>query len=191
MRGKGLPRSVFFVSYDTQYCLLLSLIIYLEVWLGNNIANTKKFFLFSDDDENDTKAVDRIKSNYSTTLWKYFVEFVCLSRELGTHSICKFASSWARGLGCLLDGIDSRGRWRKGARRVVDRYINLEQQFLDAKVAAALCVGGAIKYRLVEGSGVTPEWLREHVVPGISDYFGDDSLVFVLALPLLWMFGCV
>jgi hypothetical protein len=181
------PDQIFFGSFDSQYCLLLSLSIYLEVWLGDNIANTNKFFLFGDDDENDIRAVDRIKNNYSATLRKYFVEFVRLSRELGTHSIRKFAASWARALGCLIDEIDSRGRWRKGSRKIVDRYINVEQQFLDAKVAAALCVGGAIKYCLVEGSAVTSTWLEEHVVPGISDYFDDASLVFVLSLPLLWM----
>jgi hypothetical protein len=178
----------FFGSFDPQYCLLLSLSLYLEIWLGNNVANTNKCFLFGDDNENDVRAVDRIKTNYSATLRRYFVEFVRMSRELGTHSIRKFATSWARALGCLVDEIENRGRWRTGTRRIVCTYINVEQQFLDCKVAATLCVGGAIKYCLVEGSGVTSTWLAEHVVPGISDYFADDpSLVFVLALPLLWM----
>jgi hypothetical protein len=89
----------------------------------------------------------------------------------------------------LIDEIDARGRWKKGSRRIVDRYINIEQQFLDAKVAAALCVGGAIRYCIVEDSGITYAWLYKHVVPGIKDYFVEDSIVDVLALPLL--FACL
>ena len=181
------PDQIFFGSFDTNYCLFISLSLYLEIWLGDHKANNNKYFLFGDDNEHDNRAVERIKTNYSATLRKYFVDFVRLSRELGTHSIRKYAASWARALGCLSDEIDGRGRWRKGSRRIVDRYINLEQQYLDAKVAVTLCVGGAIKYCLVEGCGVTKPWLEENVVPGIAEYFGGDSIVFVLALPLLWI----
>lgn len=183
------PDQIFFGSFDSQYCLLLSMSIYLEVWLGDNTVNTNKRFLFAasnNDPADDDKTVERLKTNYSKVLRKYFVEFVRLSKELGTHSIRKFAASFARGLGCLVDEIDGRGRWRKGSRKIVDRYINIDQQFLDATVAAALCVGGAIRYKLEEGSGITNDWLYENVVPGIKEYFGDDSIAIVLALPLLW-----
>ena len=183
------PDQIFFGSFDSQYCLLLSLSIYLEHWLGDCVDNSTKEFLFGDDRTEDVRAVDRIKANYSNTLRKYFVVFVRLSRELGTHSIRKFASSWARALGCMIDEVNARGWWRKGSRQIVDRYINIEQQFLDAKVAAALCPGGAIKYCLVEQSGITNTWLYEHVVPGIKEYFVDDSIIDVLALPLL--FACL
>jgi hypothetical protein len=183
------PDQIFFGSFDSQYCLLLSMSIYLEIWLGDNTVNTNKRFLFGDGNDNaadDVRTVTRIKYNYSNVLRKYFVDFVRLSKELGTHSIRKFAASWARALGCLVDEIDSRGRWRKGSRKIVDRYINIDQQFLDARVAAALCVGGAIRYKLEEGSGITNDWLFENVVPGIKEYFGGDSIAVVLALPLLW-----
>lgn len=180
------PDQIFFGSFDSQYCLLLSLSIYLETWLGDTTSNTNKEYLFGDDSTDDIRSVERIKANYSTTLRKYFTVFVRLSKELGTHSIRKFAATWARRLGCLIDEIDARGRWKKGSRRIVDRYINIEQQYLDAKVAKALCVGGAIKYGLVKDSGITNAWLYEHVVPGIKDYFVDDSIIDVLALPLLY-----
>jgi hypothetical protein len=63
----------------------------------------------------------------------------------------------------------------------------LEQQYTDARVAAALCVGGPIKYKLKEDSGVTDEFLAEHVVPGIASFFGADSSVTkVLGKALLW-----
>jgi hypothetical protein len=188
LEERNCPDQIFFGSFDPQYCLLLSLSMYLEVWFGDNELNHQKEFLFADDNSADPKAVDRIKANYSTTLRKYFVVFVRLSSELGTHSIRKYAASWARALGCLIDEIENRGRWRTATRRIVDRYVNVEQLFLDAKVAAALCVGGAIKYCLVENSDVTIPWLKENVVPGLYDFFGeDDKIVDVLALPLLWV----
>lgn len=187
LEERNCPDQVFFGSFDPQYCLLLSLSMYLEVWFGDSVVNHHKEFLFADDDASDPRAIDRIKAKYSATLRKYFVEFVRLSKECGTHSIRKFAASWARALGCLLDEIEGRGRWRTSNRRVVNRYVNIDQQYLDAKVAAILCVGGAIKYALVEDSGVTIPWLKENVVPGLYDYFGDEKIVDVLALPLLWV----
>lgn len=85
-----------------------------------------------------------------------------------------------------MDEIENRGLWRTATRRIVDRYVNVDQMFLDAKVAAALCVGGAIKYCLVDNSDVTTPWLNENVVPGLCNYFGEDNkIVDVLALPLL------
>ena len=183
------PDQIFFGAFDSQYCLLLALSIYLEVWLGNNVANTNKRFLFGEcnNDEDDAKAVELIKNKYSAMLRKYFTNFVKLAKELGTHSIRKFAASFARGIGCIVDEIDTRGRWRKNSQKVVHRYINVDQQFLDAKVAAALCVGQAIRYKLEDGSGITNDWLYENVVPGIKEYFGEDSISIVLALPLLWV----
>ena len=57
----------------------------------------------------------------------------------------------------------------------------------DAKVAAALCIGGPCKYTLKEGSGVTEHWLGELVVPNIlqSARF-HRQVALVLALPILW-----
>jgi hypothetical protein len=188
LEERNCPDQIFFGSFDPQYCLLLSLSIYLEVWFCDTNRHQQKAFLFADDDPEDPKAVERIKANYSTTLRKYFVVSLGLSSELGTHSIRKYAASWARALGCLMDEIENRGRWRTATRRIVDRYVNVEQMFLDAKVAAALCVGGAIKYCLVDNSGVTTLWLKENVVPGLCNYFGEDNkIVDVLALPLLWV----
>ena len=154
---------------------------------GDNVVNTNKRFLFGDSNNNsdDARTVDRIKYNYSQVLRRYF-KFVNLSKVLGTHSIRKFAASWARAVGCLVDEIEGRGRWRQASRKVVSRYINVDQQFLDARVAATLCIGGAIRYKLEDESGITDEWLYENVVPGIKEFFGEDPIVYVLALPLLY-----
>ena len=60
--------------------------------------------------------------------------------------------------------------------------------YADAKVAAALCVGGPIKYALMEGSGITEDWLADKVVPHTLIRFPRESsrVGMTLALPLLW-----
>jgi len=66
-------------------------------------------------------------------------------------------------------------------------YTDVRQDYIDAKVAAVLCTGGPCKYKLREGSGVTEEWLLQHVVPNIHARYGDENQVAkVFALPVLW-----
>jgi hypothetical protein len=63
----------------------------------------------------------------------------------------------------------------------------VDQPHIDAKVEAVLCVGGPIKYVLLEDTGITVQWLKEHVVPGITAYYDQyNTISDVLALPLLW-----
>ena len=107
-------------------------------------------------------------------------------QSLGSHSLRKFASTWARQNGCTMAEIEVRGRWRSNTKRTLDRYVNVEQPHIDTKVEGVLCVCGPIRYKLVPDSGVTPEWLKLHVVPGISSFYDNDSLLMGLALPLLW-----
>ena len=67
-----------------------------------------------------------------------------------------------------------------------DQCVSPNLPFPDAKVVTALCVGGPCKYELVEGSGITKEWLRQVVVPNIIGKDGiANELADALALPLL------
>ena len=91
--------------------------------------------------------------------------------RLGSHSIRKYPATYARANGCTIDEINTRGRWKRSLRRMVDRYIDVEQPMIDGKVAAALCQGGPVKYILVEGSGISRDWLIANVVPGIASFF--------------------
>ena len=84
-----------------------------------------------------------------------------------------------------MDEIEVRGRWRSNTKRTLDQYVNVEQPHIDTKVEGVLCVGGPIRYKLVPDSGVTPEWLKLHVVPSIASVYDIDSLLMVFALPLL------
>ena len=65
---------------------------------------------------------------------------------IGTHSLRKYPSTRARRCGCSKDDVDNRVRWRK--LRVQDRYVSINLPYPDAKVAAALCVGGPCRYAL-------------------------------------------
>ena len=68
-----------------------------------------------------------------------------------------------------------------------DRYVSVNLSYPDAKVATALCVGGPCMYQLKPGSGVTTGWLRQHVVPNmLHSHNLQESVVMVLAIPLLW-----
>ena len=60
--------------------------------------------------------------------------------------------------------------------------------YIDAKVAAALCIGGPIKYKLWENSNISKQWLYDNVVPRLKDFYEDASchVAEVLALPLLY-----
>ena len=110
-----------------------------------------------------------------------------LNMRLGTHSLRKYPATFARSNCCTIDEIDVRGRWKRNTKRVSDRYIDVEQPWIDGKVASALCPGGPVKYELAAGSGVTRDWLMSFVVPGISTFYGDNnSISDVLSLPLLW-----
>ena len=91
---------------------------------------------------------------------------VSLELWLGSHSLRKSAATQARKNGCSRDEVDLRGRWKK-RRRQVDTYIDTEIPYPDAKVAAALCIGGPVAYQIVAGSGVNDNWIVDNVVPNI------------------------
>jgi Transcriptional activator of glycolytic enzymes len=140
-----------------------------------------------------------MNDNYGKILKKQWSheEFKLLASEvrgsIGTHSIRKFASTWAAEHGCTYSEVEVRGRWKGGRNgRVVNLYINVKQLPTDGKVAAVLCVGQPVKYKLKPNSGVTRDWLLANVVPGIRDHYQADAanrIADVLALPLL--FACL
>ncbi|KAI2498774.1 hypothetical protein MHU86_15730 [Fragilaria crotonensis] len=107
------------------------------------------------------------------------------SNLLGTHSLRKFSTSYAMRNGCPKDYVAARGRWRK--KQVVDRYIDIELPYPDAKVASVLAVGGPMKYVVKNGSGVLDNWLLTQVVPHLSRSVTlSQQVALVLAPPVLW-----
>lgn len=194
LEERNCPNQILLGSYDSTFCLLLALSIYLEYWFSVSCAGRQSIFLFSDDVDM-KRTPNRVKDSYIRALRiNVFTnpEFFRLSKAaedspLGSHSLRKFAATWARSNGCNSDEVETRGRWKRYGGRVVDRYIDVTQVYIDAKVQKALCVGGPIKYELIADSGITKSWCDEFVVPGIKLYFAaDEKMADVLALPLLY-----
>jgi Transcriptional activator of glycolytic enzymes len=65
------------------------------------------------------------------------------------------------------------------------RYTSIYLPGIDAKVAAAVSVGGPAKYVIKDGSGVSEQWLISEYVPQISRKFGN-RVALVLGKALLW-----
>lgn len=70
-------------------------------------------------------------------------------------------------------------------KRIVDTYIDVNLPYPDAKVASVLCIGGAIKYELREGSGVSDDWVVANVCVGAATMFAEKVAV-VLGRALMW-----
>ena len=66
--------------------------------------------------------------------------------KFGTHSCRKRSYTKMRRSGISKDHADLRERWKK--RRTSDQYEDILLSYPDAHAAAALCVGGPIKYVL-------------------------------------------
>lgn len=186
------PDQIIIGAMDTDFCVLLALSCYLESKFTINIGHPR--FLFGE--RPDEEEPDRMNGRYQMllrSLWNND-EFQEILRDvrgsLGTHSLRKFPATWAAENGCTLYECEIRGRW-KGKRngQTVNIYISVEQAPTDAKVAGVLAVGGPIMYKVKEGSGVTRQFILEHVVPGIANYFRDDAsnnIAEVLGNALLW-----
>jgi hypothetical protein len=186
------PDQIILGANDPDFCSLIAIAGYLESRFTENWGNAR--FLFGDRDDDDEPL--RMNDNYGKILKKQWStpEFRQLAEEvrgeIGTHSIRKFASTWAAEHGCTYTEVEIRGRWKGGRNgRVVNLYINVKQVPTDGKVAGILCVGQPVKYNLKANAGVTRDWLLTNVVPGIRDYFDADAhnkVADVLALPLLY-----
>ena len=57
--------------------------------------------------------------------------------------------------------------------------------WLDINVANCLCYGGVCLYKVVEGSGVTHNWIVENVTPNFASAFCNEVAV-ILGKALLW-----
>ena len=138
-------------------------------------------FIGPDNPDNAKNKANRILQDH---VWEKD-EFVRLNNgPIGTHSLRKFPSTHARRNGCSRDDISSRGFWKQ-SKEQVDTYIDVGLPYPDAKVAAALCIGGACKYVLKENCGIADDWLLENVVPNILSQY-QRGVALTLARPLLW-----
>ncbi len=187
MEERSSPRQMIFGSMDTKYCVLLSLGIYLEVWceVGDGLTSPYLFGRSDDPDRNKAFIANKLKRHIWDATNDAGHSILEASKLLGTHSLRKFSTSYAMRNGCPKDYVAARGRWRK--HQVIDRYIDIELPYPDAKVASVLAVGGPMKYVVKNGCGVLDNWLLTHVVPHLSRSVTlSQQVALVLAPPVLW-----
>lgn len=187
MEERHSPRQMIFGSMDTKYCVLIALGIYLEVWceVGDGLASPYLFGRSNDPDRNKAFIANKLKRHIWDATNDLGNSMMDASDLLGTHSLRKFSTTYAMRNGCSKDDVAARGRWRK--RQVVDRYIDVELPYPDAKVASILAVGGPMKYVVKNGSGIIDDWLLTHVVPNLSRSTTlSQQVALVLAPPVLW-----
>ena len=79
---------------------------------------------------------------------------------------------------------DYRARWAS-KQRMQSRYTAVQLDWPDVSCATKLCEGGACRYKAVEGSGITDEWLASEIAPAICAAFGP-GVAKILGLSLLW-----
>ena len=106
-------------------------------------------------------------------------------RDTGSNSTRKLAVNLSREIGRSKDETDHRGRW-KGSDRQQDQYADTTIPHVDAIVAATLCVGGLIAYFVRNGSGVSSDWILEHVTPHMFAANIPRQVCIVLGRALLW-----
>ena len=182
-------------SMNHVYCVLWSLGLWLELNLKlyPPAMESPYLFCFCDDfriPEGGQKAKSMIQS-FMTKMFKrrelHEEEENAKQLLLGSHSIRKFACTYARSCGIHKDEKDIRGRW-KGKGRVSDVYDDTELPYPDAKVGAVLCGGGPCIYQTNPAidSAMMDSFVLSHVVPNVRKRL-PDSACLVLGKALMWM----
>ena len=183
------PWQIMLASMDHVYCNHISLALWLELYVEADPEKAELspyLFAFSDDvavPSGGDKAKDTVQNIYRKDIFDRpeFAE----TGKLGSHSVRKYAATECRNKGSTKDERDLRGRWKINAR-VADRYDDVELPYVDAKVAALLCVGGPCKYKVREDAGITNQWILQNVMPHGRTKTGDETAI-VLGRALLWL----
>jgi hypothetical protein len=108
------PWQIMLGSMSTYYCVLITVGIWLEVFLAYPGAGLNPHIVgFSDDFEGG----DRAKAWAQTHTRELFRmgNFDVEEGPLGTHSLCKYGSTTCRNNGVSIDDKDTHGRWRANA----------------------------------------------------------------------------
>ena len=180
------PTQIIFGAADWRYCLLSLLGVWIESRFEAYPDNNSEFVF----DAVNAHCPIAIKESVSTHLRQLITntEVQDMAADvlgnIGTHSLRKFAVTSARMSGFSKDEVDVRGRW-KSSLRIQDTYADTTIPYIDGKVAAALCKGGPVAYVVKEGSGVTDDWIRTHVVPRTAEAY-PKQVANVLGRAALW-----
>lgn len=182
------PWQHLFGSMDWVFCVLLSVGIWLEVFLGTVVGAAQRplVFAFSNDLDPETagdKTKDKVYRVLSKVLAYLNVEAVLDDDgNVGSHSVRKLSSTYVRSNGVTKDDKEYRGRWKR--RRVSDDYDDIQLDSVDANVAKILCVGGVCHYRVADPA-CTNSFITTNVTPNITAVYGE-GLGVLLGRAILW-----
>lgn len=182
---RNCPDQIMFGSKNWKDCLYVHLAVYLEAWLRMNLQTVR--FLFTSDMCN-VNGPSRLNQNYINkvrkTAWEN-AEFKALEDQVGAeddrqgiggHSLRKFASTDCKRKGAHREEVEYRGRWIGSKNKSVcaTSYIDTDDPYTDAYVAALGCDEGAVCYEVDDGMTVTDEWLFTNVIPHIRERYTND-----------------
>jgi hypothetical protein len=190
------PWQIVLGSINPVYCVLSSLALWLELNLKSNpVAMSSPYVFCISDDIRMPEGGLKSKAMIQNALKVMFKgeQFKCVEEEeaasmlLGSHSVRKYAATYARRCGVTKDEKDIRGRW-KGQGRVSDIYDDVELPYPDAKVAEKLCGGGPCFYLCdpTLDMAMMNSFVLNHVVPNIKKRL-PESACLVLGKALLWL----
>jgi hypothetical protein len=184
LEERDAPEQIILGSMDPDFCLIVALSVYLQY--SYELTNAKQSeYLFCDTDEDPVSVKKQVSNllNRKALVSDEWIEHqqtegndLDRNNNCGTHSIRKMACTVARLAGRVQDEVDCRGRWRD-TQRISDRYTSISLPFIDAHVAASLCVGGAAKYVAKEDSNVSDHWLVTEFVPHTAEKLGNRAAV--------------
>jgi hypothetical protein len=103
--------------------------------------------------------------------------------KVGSHSVQKCASTWARSNGASKDNKDHRGGWK--SLRILDGHDDVQLDWIDAMVGQVLCPGGACRCEVVDPV-CTQDWIVANVTPSVAAVFGR-ALACLCGKALLWL----
>ena len=195
MEERDCPQQIIMGSMNPRYCVLVSLSLFLEKWIKDGEGATSQWLFAngmtdeSSDQVEQDKEAKKCKSAYTRAMTKGVFDNPTFTRtdtipgKLGTHSIKKFGTTQARSGGAHRDEVDYRARWKN--KRMQDRYTDTQLDWPDIRTASKLCEGGVALYKVLDGSGITDEWLITQVAPNIASVFGSTTAA-ILGKSLLW-----
>ena len=178
LEERDAPDQIILGAMDPSFCPLLAIAIHTEIPTRLGAIGLTE----------DDPSLFGVKKGKMASLFRQITSEPTFPQviggKIGTHSIRKLPATFARRNGCSRDDVDTRGRWKHN-RRMVDTYIDHCIPYPDAKVASILCVGGAIKYMVREGSNISSDFILTHVCSNIKTVFPREVSL-VLGTALLW-----
>jgi len=182
------PWQIILGSVDSSFCVLISLALWL-VSSFHYLAHAKLtpyLFGFSSDcrfPQGGKSGKDLIRKHIALAI----KGLEALKGLIGAHSVRKFAATRVRKCGASKDDQDLRGRWKR-AKRVGDRYVDVELPWPDTKLATFLCIGGPCKYKIKKDSGIDDTFILRVIMKEVNEIYDDDVCVVLGTALLYYMF---